>query len=168
MPNNTWIISDTHFFHKKIITYCKRPYATADEMDAALIKNWNDRVLPNDTVIHCGDFAFSEEDPSRTQAVFDALNGRKILVVGNHDDKTIKKLGWQSVHEILDFKDNHKRYIFFHYPIERWNRMEHGSVHYHGHTHNSPLPTIENRVNVAVEMIGYAPVLLGWSGMGVI
>lgn len=154
-------MSDTHFFHKKIIEYCKRPFKNADEMDNAIIKNWNDSVDNDDTIIHCGDFAFSQEDPGRVQSVFNLLKGRKVLIRGNHDDKIIEKLGWESVHTILEFKENHQRYVFFHFPIERWHRMEKGSIHYHGHTHNQPLPEIENRMNVSVELIGYTPVLLG-------
>ena len=40
----TFFVSDTHFNHTNIIKYCNRPFNNADEMDAALIKNWNAKV----------------------------------------------------------------------------------------------------------------------------
>ncbi len=55
---NIFFTSDTHFGHKDIIDYYKRPYASVEEMDAALEKNWNETVKPNDKVYHLGDFAF--------------------------------------------------------------------------------------------------------------
>ena len=46
----TWFTSDLHFGHKNIIKYCRRPWATTAEMDAALIENWNAVVGKDDDV----------------------------------------------------------------------------------------------------------------------
>ena len=54
---NTFFTSDTHFGHNNIIEYCKRPYTSVEEMDAALEKNWNEVVKPDDLVYHLGDLA---------------------------------------------------------------------------------------------------------------
>ena len=55
---NTWITADCHFGHANIIKYCKRPFKDLEEMNAILIKNWNERVSPGDIVIVLGDFAW--------------------------------------------------------------------------------------------------------------
>lgn len=47
--------ADLHFWHENIIQYCQRPFASADEMNSALISNWNARVTPDDTVYILGD-----------------------------------------------------------------------------------------------------------------
>ncbi len=44
-----YFTADTHFGHENVIRFCGRPYATAAEMDEALIENWNSRVKGNDT-----------------------------------------------------------------------------------------------------------------------
>ena len=45
-----YFIADTHFGHENVIKFCDRPFACADEMNEALISNWNERVNGNDTV----------------------------------------------------------------------------------------------------------------------
>src|SRR5574344_1137749 len=90
MENNlfrVFVTSDTHFSHTNIIKYCNRPFANAAEMNETLIKRWNSCVNPNDVVIHCGDFAL---DPSSDMdTIVPRLNGRIVLILGNHDHKTV-------------------------------------------------------------------------------
>ena len=74
-----WVTSDTHYGHANIIRFCDRPFASSEEMDEALIANFNERVKPGDTVYHLGDFSFAK-DPAR---VFRRLNGTIHLVLGN-------------------------------------------------------------------------------------
>lgn len=74
-----FIISDTHLNHEKIKTYCDRP-ANFTEL---ILRRWNERVTPKDTVIHLGDVAIGHK--SAIGAQIRQLNGRKILVRGNHD-----------------------------------------------------------------------------------
>ena len=59
---NTFIIADTHFNHKNIIDYCNRPFTDADNMNTALIQNWNSVVKSDDIVYHLGDFAVGTID----------------------------------------------------------------------------------------------------------
>ena len=76
-----WFTSDTHFGHANIIKYCVRPWKTVEEMNEALVANWNATVGVRDEVWHLGDFAFRE-------ALHDfvpRLRGRINLVLGNHD-----------------------------------------------------------------------------------
>jgi len=76
--------SDTHFGHENIIKYCKRPFKDAAEMDKVLIRNWNRVVGPNDLVYHLGDFAVGGGPAG---PYLDQLNGRIILIHGNHDER---------------------------------------------------------------------------------
>lgn len=55
-----YLTSDTHFSHANIIEYSKRPFANVDEMDEALVNNWNKVVTPKDIVYHLGDVIFSK------------------------------------------------------------------------------------------------------------
>ena len=47
---NYWWTSDYHFSHFNIISYCNRPFKTAEEMNETIIKRHNERVKPDDTV----------------------------------------------------------------------------------------------------------------------
>jgi calcineurin-like phosphoesterase family protein len=83
MTIETWFISDTHFGHSNILKFepVARPFKDLAHMHEALINNWNSVIRPKDKVYHLGDFAFGRN----WIKIADRLNGRKILVMGNHD-----------------------------------------------------------------------------------
>lgn len=85
---SVFFTSDTHFGHNNIIRYCDRPFADADEMDEALVANWNAAVKPTDTVWHLGDVALCSV--SRLREILDCLNGNIHLVIGNHERATLQ------------------------------------------------------------------------------
>lgn len=78
--------SDTHWNHRNIIKYCERPFVDIDEMNEGLIKTWNETVGPQDIVYHGGDFALGNK--KHIAGIRKRLNGRIILVKGNHDPST--------------------------------------------------------------------------------
>lgn len=78
----TWLTSDPHFWHSNVIKYCNRPFATSEEMNEALVRNWNAVVAPEDLVYVLGDFALAAR---AVETILPRLNGRKILILGNHD-----------------------------------------------------------------------------------
>ena len=108
--SSLWFTADMHFGHANIALYCNRPYVKPDEVTADrkwafptapnlveermredLIRRWNERVKPGDTVIHVGDFCnrgnnrgvpgmrLTPEEYERR------LNGKIIFIYGNHD-----------------------------------------------------------------------------------
>lgn len=80
--SNTWFTADTHFGHQRTLELSKRPFASIEEMDWAIVKGWNELVGENDVVYHLGDFG----DPSYLRH----LKGKQIMfLVGNYDKPDI-------------------------------------------------------------------------------
>lgn len=69
-----WFTADTHFGHKNILEYSARPFSTVEEMDEALISNWNNKVASDDEIYHLGDVALCS--PSKLNKILDRLNGK--------------------------------------------------------------------------------------------
>lgn len=158
-----YYISDTHFYHEKIIERCKRPYANIKEMNEDIIRKWNNKIKSTDDVYFLGDFSLKctlEE----SIALAKRLNGRKHFIKGNHDKieflealKNEKIIEDYAVYKEID--DNDRKVVLFHYPIEDWNGLYKGSYHIFGHIHDSTnnCKKIPNRFNVSIEVIGYEP-----------
>ena len=137
----TYITSDLHFGHRNIMNFC--PDARArfrndlSYMHEAMVKEWTDLIEPDDTVYILGDVAFmSGSDAAK---MIGRLNGKKILIEGNHDRKTLMDLNFRrkfaEIHKYLWINYNGTQVIMFHYPIAEWDQMHRGSVHFHGHLH---------------------------------
>ena len=153
--SRTHITSDIHFSHANIIKFCpeSRPFRDADEMDRTIIHNWNADVHPLDTTIIIGDVAFCNVE--KAVHLMNRLNGKKILVKGNHDFKLAKdekfRNCFESVHDYLDMTFEQTKLVLFHYPIYEWDKMHHGSVHFHGHVHARPIPVNGRIYDVAMD-----------------
>jgi calcineurin-like phosphoesterase family protein len=106
-------------------------------MNEAMVKEWNELIDPTDTVYILGDVAFLPADKAAQYMM--RLNGRKILVEGNHDRKLLQDPFFRSqfseVHKYLDINYNGTKVVMFHYPIAEWDQMHRGAVHLHGHLH---------------------------------
>lgn len=97
-PENVWFTSDTHFGHENIIRYCNRPFKNAEEMNAELIRRWRETVPEDGIVFHLGDFAHGS---SRLwNDILSALPGRKYLILGNHDMKSLRQ-GYMGKFELV-------------------------------------------------------------------
>lgn len=129
-----WVTSDQHFGHENIIKLCNRPFSSVEEMDEYLIENHNRFIKKNDTVFFLGDFSWykSYEDNLK---IFDALNGKKHLIIGNHDPDIVKTLPWKSVSQYREVKYNKSKFVLFHYPITSWDGLYRGTYHLFGHEH---------------------------------
>lgn len=101
MPN-VFFTADLHFGHPKIIWYAERPFSTLEEMEQALVANWNAVIRdPEDLVWVLGDYALG--DRGRALRMLSRLAGRKMLVSGNHDAcSPVHPGGWKHVAEYVD------------------------------------------------------------------
>lgn len=150
-----YFTSDTHFFHDNIRRYCNRPFENVEEMNEVIIQNWNAVVKADDYIYHLGDFGFGPLQ--KLQEVFQRLNGRKYLIRGNHDNTSIKQLGWVWVKDTAMVKI-HDQYVWLsHYPHRTWNRARHGALHLFGHIHNN-LAEWGHSFNVGVDAWDFKPV----------
>jgi calcineurin-like phosphoesterase family protein len=153
-----WYTADTHFGHAKIIEHCNRPFATKDDMDAALIRNWNNRIRPTDTVYHGGDFTF--RSPHHIDYYLEQLNGQKHLIWGNHDDnKTRKSRLWTSSQPMVELKISGKLIVLLHYGMRVWRNSGRGSLHFFGHSHGK-LPGDSQSCDIGVDCWDFKPVTL--------
>jgi calcineurin-like phosphoesterase family protein len=126
--------SDTHFGHEPIIRFIKRPFPSVEEMDRTLVERWNERIGPDDTVYHLGDFCYRS---ARSLADYRSqLNGTIHLIRGNHDTLTEADHAlFASVTLITEVKIEGRVIILCHYPFREWDRAWRGAWHLFGHVH---------------------------------
>lgn len=153
-----FIISDTHFGHANIIKYCNRPFADVEQMDKALIKNWNSVVSNSDMVIHLGDVGLGNKQYVKN--ILSQLNGRKILIKGNHDnwsDEFYKEAGFEYVSRYPIIWNNF--FMLSHAPLQLSETTPY--FNYYGHVHNDEkYRDAATSKCVCVERIGYTPLSL--------
>ncbi len=138
-----FITADTHFGHHNIIKYCNRPFLSTEQMDEHLLRNWNDKVAPEDLVIVNGDFAYGRQwTADRLSWFCSRLNGTIDLVEGNHDSEVALKLcpgRFRAVHQMLLLSGGDAGNLgwlhVYHYPLRTWYKSNHGSGHLFGHVH---------------------------------
>lgn len=150
-----WFISDTHWSHRNIIKYSNRPFDSVEQMDQALITNWNAVVGHDDIVWHLGDFAFCRYDGIKE--ILPLLNGHKNLVLGNHDKEIINNTGellrlrlFDSIQHYKMLRIGDQKVILSHYGFRTWDSAHHGSIMLYGHSHGS-LPSMGRSVDVGVD-----------------
>lgn len=145
-PRQPFFTADLHLGHAAVIEYSERPFASVDQMDAALVDNWNSVVDSRDDVYIVGDVALCK--PDKAKALIAALKGRKFLVFGNHDKALRRKkelLELFAGHSDMmvvkvqdaDATDGVRRIVLCHYPMIVWDRSHYGTWHLHGHCHGS-------------------------------
>jgi len=157
----TYITSDLHFSHKRIREFCpdtRGNFTDITHMNEEMIRMWNEIVNPEDLVYILGDVAFcSGSEAARIMA---RLNGRKILVKGNHDYSTLKDFNFQqsfeSIHDYLEINYDGTFVVMMHYPIAEFNRMHRdNSCHFYGHLHQNKSGLEEYRIrNVGFDCTG--------------
>lgn len=137
-----YFTADLHLGHENILKSRLR-FHTVQEMDQRIIQNWNETVRGNDEVYILGDLMFRNK--SRPQFYLEQLNGKKHLIIGNHDKDWMKKLTvpemyryFQSVREEFVLKMDHMILTLSHYPwieFPGYNKNSGNAYMIHGHIH---------------------------------
>ena len=123
-----------------------RGFADGKEMNEHMIRQWNRRVGPKDEVVILGDLSVGKG--KATNAIVEQLNGRLILLEGNHDrfleDKQFDRSRFEWIGPYLELQDHKRKLVLCHYPILCYNgqyrKMRDGSDRtfmLYGHVHNT-------------------------------
>ena len=169
MKGETFLISDTHWGHINILKFTDSKgnlirgdkFSTVQEMNDCMYDNWQLHVKENDTVYHLGDVAFGPYKQTDFAKKFRKLNGKKYLVVGNHDD-----IPWVVQEKLFDDvmmwrKLKSHRMLLTHTPIHQSSLKTYDDgtkmINVHGHIHQVPSPTKNHRC-ACVEWTDYAPI----------
>lgn len=178
-----FVIADLHFGHKNVLKYesaRSKIGTTVEEMDSNLIKRWNSIVNADDHVYIDGDFSFHDFETTRN--ILSTLNGKKHLIVGNHDFQyTTSKLmamGFSSVQMELKLKLAKDVFVKLnHFPYQSQKKelefekgdfsayepkQEDGVWLIHGHSHSKGTKFNKElkSICVSVELWNFYPVNL--------
>ena len=152
-----WFSSDTHFSHKNIMKYCRRPFATVEEMDKTILNNLEDCVKPGDTLYFLGDLTFKIES---AKIFFDLMKGVEIhFIIGNHDKKQVLKYARDHSASCLHMKDikiEDQNITLNHYSMRVWNKSHFDSQMLYGHSHGG-LDPVGKQWDVGVDNNNFMP-----------
>jgi calcineurin-like phosphoesterase family protein len=134
MPS-VFLVSDTHFGHTGVCRFTRndgvtklRPWDSAEEMDEAMVKAWNERVKPTDKVYHLGDVVIAR----KSLKIMERLNGDKVLIRGNHD--IYKDEDYSKYFRSIRAYHVMNGMILSHIPLHS-DSMGRFGTNIHGHTH---------------------------------
>ncbi len=178
----SWYTSDLHLGHTRIIELSGRPFADVDEMNRAIIRNWNEVVGPGDHVFVLGDIVMGRF--AENVELVRQLQGTKWLVPGNHDRvhpayrgmRSDLVPGWRAMYEAVGLHILHHTIsrtvgghlvTLCHFPwvgddlgrdeLDSYRPVDDGRWLLHGHVHER-YQTTGRQINVGVDVWGYAPV----------
>jgi calcineurin-like phosphoesterase family protein len=169
---SAFVTADTHFGHAKSLSFMQpdgsplRPFSSCEEMDETMVERWNATVGKKDTIYHLGDVII----PRKSLPILERLNGRKILIKGNHDQH-VKLSEWAKYFEDIRGAFFHPGdstmrggLIFTHVPVHPSCLSGHYLGNVHGHLHCHQIiddGKVDRRYyNACVERHNFYPVAL--------
>lgn len=170
MSKNIWFCSDHHFNHKNMLVFKGndgvsplRPFSSIEEHDEIIILNHNKTVQPNDKVYFLGDVDISHK--GRSLHLVARMNGKKRLILGNHDLLTMDKY-MAHFEKIMMWKEFREyNFVASHVPVRDDQIRPANGFNVHGHVHAKTLDSKRHK-NVCMEAINYTPVhldeILAW------
>ena len=161
-----YLISDTHFNHSRVLEFTTtdgkllRPgFRNVQEMNELIIYNWNKTVRPDDIIIHLGDLVMGGF--SSLASIMPRLNGKKILILGNHDYEAADYIPYfGKVCSMMKLTDFSIPLYLSHCPLNEASlysdRVGNG-LNLHGHIHDLKLDS-SLYCNLCVEHTNYKPI----------
>lgn len=148
----TFFSGDWHLGHANVLKFCNRPFKDADEMNRAIVSNWNAMVTHEDTGYILGDLTLYEW--GWLESMIWRFNGNLKVVPGNHDRRWIKSYQErgpvpkleilpplvslrlpQSDFEAARIDQVPKCIVLCHYGMRVWDSSHRGSWMLFGHSH---------------------------------
>lgn len=162
-PEKIFFTADQHFFHEGIIRHCERPFEDAAGMNEALIDHWNSVVPESGLVFVLGDIFYKSGSLAQCRDIMARLNGRKVLIAGNHDlfhRQEYLDMGFTEARDYLELLAGWRRIVLSHYPLLEWNGFYRGAWHLHGHALGRSSHFSSRVLDVGVDAQNYRPVSL--------
>ena len=162
--------SDPHFDHSNIIEYCNRPFENVLEMNECFVQNYNRLIGQDDCVLWLGD-AFFKGRPDKYKTFLGKMNGRKLLISGNHDqsDGVMAFIGFELVmrEAVMNIggvtcRASHYSYDSSRSPDKykvRRPQKNPGEILLHGHSHSKDKITGKQSINVGVDAWDFCPAM---------
>lgn len=124
-------------------------------MDIELIKRFNSKVGPEDTVYDLGDFCFT--NPKKYAG---RLNGNIIRIKGSHDhDIKEPYMLVIKINNLVDEQGSPLVITLCHFAMRSWQMSHYGSWHLFGH-HHGLLPPYGLSFDVGVDCWDFYPISL--------
>ena len=124
-----WLTADLHFCHYKEFIWGPRGFDSVEQMNEAIVSNWNGLVKPEDEVFVLGDIML--KDNEKGIELWNRLVGNKHIILGNHDTPVRTELYKQCPNTIVEgygymLKYQHQLFFLSHYPslTENYDREE--------------------------------------------
>ena len=141
-----FLVADTHFGHRNIIEYENRPFSNVEEKE--------------DLVYILGDFTLSRRKEIIKNLV-NRLNGRKVLIMGNHDTRKPKdyvECGFETaIRKPIMVEPG---VVLMHEPFIEEKYIFPNYIYFFGHVHSNHtlMDDYSNCMCVSVERTGYKPI----------
>jgi calcineurin-like phosphoesterase family protein len=123
-------------------------------MDEWMVERWNARVQPQDMIWHLGDVYMGRRHP---ETLLRRLNGRKKLIIGNHDKPLDPVLA--KTFDTITYWHRMDNIVMTHCPLHPSMLIGGLATNVHGHIHDRVIGD-GRYINVSVEQIEYAPIEL--------
>lgn len=144
----------------------KRPFSDVQEMNKALVENFNKVMNKDDVLLILGDVC-SYGNHREAVRCLKEIKGKKVLIVGNHDKEPLTHKSFRNL--FVDIRENElireKNHSIFlsHYPMAEWDGYFKGIWHFYGHVHNSMqgagflMKLFPTACNVGVDVMNFKP-----------
>ena len=159
--NHTFVTSDHHFRDWKNCSI----HEGSEEDEARHIALWNSVVGKDDLVLYVGDFyesvpVTSEGGVADLQDLLGKLNGRIVLIKGNHDrlDDSFYRLAFEDV--VAEMRIEEANLLLTHVPDRTKLRPGERMIYGHEHRGAVPLPTTRDSICVCAKWHGWKPITL--------